>query len=168
MSDYIDELVEKHARSGVLLDANLLLLLIIGLTRRDLVGKINCLDAYVPEDVDTLSKLLSFFAKITTLPNIWTEVSNLAGQALTGHVRDRCFDLMADKIRDLGPEILLASTTASEEPCFHFLGLTDAAIANVAKQPLLVLTADGRLATHLERLGLPVLNFNNLRPLGWN
>jgi uncharacterized protein YaiI (UPF0178 family) len=60
------------------------------------------------------------------------------------------------------------SRTIVLAPVFEDLGLTDAAIAMVCSRGILVLTADLPLQLALQHRGVDALNFNHLRPIGWN
>jgi hypothetical protein len=55
-----------------------------------------------------------------------------------------------------------------KDNCFDRLGLTDAAIAVVARQKFLFLTDDLDLYLMLLSPGADAINFNHLRPLNWN
>jgi hypothetical protein len=51
---------------------------------------------------------------------------------------------------------------AAQRPDFHFLGLTDSALAIVSDQYLIV-TDDARLVQKMTESGLEALNFSHLR-----
>src|SRR6266481_2713988 len=75
----LDELIRRHASNGVLIDANLLLLHVVGAHDRRLVSTFKRLSAFAPEDLDTLVAVTRHFRSILVTPHILTEVSNLAG-----------------------------------------------------------------------------------------
>jgi hypothetical protein len=92
--DYAEWLFEKHSSTGVLLDTNLLLLLIVGGASRELIGK-KRLDTFTAEDYDTLSAIVDSLGLVATTPNILTEVSNLADQ-ITGSHKGAYIDSSSD------------------------------------------------------------------------
>jgi hypothetical protein len=51
---------------------------------------------------------------------------------------------------------------AAQRPEFHFLGLTDSALALVSDQ-FLIVTDDARFVKKMNESGLEALNFNHLR-----
>lgn len=92
------------------------------------------------------------------------EVSNLSNH-LSEHLRADYFSLFARSVSVLA-ESDTAATKLVDEPIFGRLGLTDAAIAQVARDDsLVVVTADLDLYLHLSEIGVRVLNFNHLSSL---
>jgi uncharacterized protein YaiI (UPF0178 family) len=55
-----------------------------------------------------------------------------------------------------------------KENCFHRLGLTDAAIAALARHNYLFLTDDFDLYSTLVNQGVDAINFNHLRSRTWH
>lgn len=156
-----DFLLAKHAGGMVLIDSNLLLLLFVGEFRRDLIPRFKRLGAYLPDDYDTLLRVLQNFSKIATTPNILTEVSNLSS-ALQDQIRFGYFDSFAGRISVL-TETYVKSVNAASTQIFRTFGITDAGIALIAKNGLLVLTDDLPLYQYIVNIGLDSLNFNHLR-----
>lgn len=159
------ELLRLYARRGVLLDSNLLLLLVVGTYDRSQVGKFKRLSKFAPEDYDTLLALVGSLGQLYITPNTATEVSNLAG-AFSGEVRKACFRVFAQTIF-ASDELTIASSDAATHSAFEELGLTDAAIFQVAGNPALILTTDFPLSQKLAAQGLPVINFNHIRVARW-
>ena len=65
------------ATAGHFVDANLLVLLVVGTVQRSLIGRHPRLKAYIADDFDVLVKLLDTGEKIYVTPNTLTETSNL-------------------------------------------------------------------------------------------
>lgn len=59
---------------SVILDTNLLVLLVVGMTNRAFIGKHKRTRAYTEEDYDLLCLLLEQYQQIITTPSILTEV----------------------------------------------------------------------------------------------
>ena len=77
MSSYTGLLLDKYKTKGLLVDANLLLLFLVGTHDLQLVGdgKYNKLSKYTPEDYRLLIRLQAVFKRIVTTPHVLTEVS---------------------------------------------------------------------------------------------
>ena len=147
------------------MDTNLLLLFFIGGYDRSLVERFRrTADRFVASDFDTLAGLLGGFERVVTTPHILAETSNLMGQ-LSGHARVGCFERLARSIPIMQETHIAAADLVRHEP-FVKLGITDAAVIEVAAAPYLVLTDDFRLYNFLADTGTDVLNFNNIRSLG--
>ncbi|MCY4586431.1 MAG: hypothetical protein OXB98_10390 [Bryobacterales bacterium] len=117
----------------VFIDANLLVLLVVGLVDRRLVGSHRRVRAFQPEDYDRLVEMIENDRKVFVTPNILTEASNLLESQDTRFL---------EKLRELiefSQEITIASTTAAHNSGFTRLGLTDAGLLEVvsAKRPLI-------------------------------
>jgi hypothetical protein len=165
MFEHIEELIRQHASGGVLVDTNLLILLLIGQTRPDLIGQYPHTKEYSLEDFRILSRLLERFRFVRTTPHILTEVSNLSGK-LHGEVLKAFrlhFSVSVTKFEERTCSIQRSVGNAY----FTRLGFTDASICEIAGDDNLVLTADLPLANVLEHLGGHVINFNHIRVLGW-
>ena len=95
--DYYTKLLSKYKTQGVLIDSNLLLLYFVGLYDQKQIPKFKRTAKYVIEDFLTVARIIDFFSRIVTTPNILTEVSNLSGQ-LHEAVKTRYFQLFAKQI----------------------------------------------------------------------
>jgi hypothetical protein len=165
VEQYVNSLLGRYRSAGVLVDANLLLLYVVGAYDRGQVERFRrTRDRFAAEDFDTLSHVLVQFDKVVTTPHILTEVSNMMGQ-MSGYVRDGSFELFARSV-SLMTEKHTAATDLSKNPTFVKFGITDASIRDVASG-YLVLTDDLPLYGYLAGQSVDVLNFNNLRPLGY-
>ncbi len=161
MNEYALQLIERHQRSGVLVDTNLLLLYFVGSFRKDLIARFKRTEVFTVEDFDLLVRLLGLFTKVVTTPNILTETSNLAGQ-LRSDLKEGLFGVFAAGINIL-EECHIPSAEAAKSQEFVRFGLTDAVMANLARENYLILTAEYRLSQYLQSLGIDVINFNHLR-----
>lgn len=160
-STYAGLLRKKHRRTPVLLDANLLLLLLVGTFDPALVQAFKRLTMFHQSDLLALNYFIADFSIMTT-PHILTEVSNLAN-ALPQSIRARFYPYMATKVHLLN-EIQLASSFLVSQSEFTSFGLTDAALSTLAQNHLLI-TSDGRLASHLRASkGLPILTLRDIVP----
>ncbi len=162
MTEYFAGLIRDYGRRGLLLDTGLFVLLAVGAYNPKLVGNDKRLKAYIPQDLDTLLAFINLFEPLITMPNILTEVSNL-----TGHLWDTRFPLEFSRHIELMQEHYCGSRMAMQSEIFGRFGLTDAAIAEIAREKYLVLTDDFRLAGYLQGRQVDVINFNHIRTLNW-
>jgi rRNA-processing protein FCF1 len=164
MIDPLEQL-QKYGRLGVVIDTNLLLLFFLGSYDRRQVDVNPRLEMFSQRDFEYLVQLLNRIVKrIVTTPNILTEVSNLSNAIPERH-RKAYFASFLDRLAVID-EQHVPSTTALGSRWAEF-GLTDAAIAEIARNKYLVLTDDFRLSQSLQSAGIDTLNFNHLRSAYW-
>ena len=149
---------------GYFLDANLLVLLVVGSESRDLISKHRRLEDYTVEDYDILFDLLEGADQLFVTPNTFTETSNLVSQ----HGEPER-SLLMTRLRYLihgSQEIVVTSAGASSNSQFERLGLTDAALldAVTSDTPLLTVDLDLYLAA-LEAGEERAVNFTHYRNL---
>jgi hypothetical protein len=147
---------------SIIVDANLLLLLVVGSWSPQEIAKQKRLSGLTTSDFLLLTTFLSGFRKTVTTPHLLTEVSNLAGAA-TGMARQAIFTQFAETISALD-ERHLAATEIAATPEFKAFGLTDAMLSLLCRETVLV-TADGRLAAHLQRKGWHAYTLDQVRAL---
>lgn len=164
--EYLDELVSRYRGKGLLVDTNILLLYVVGIYDPNRIQKFKRTMAFTVDEFDFLRRFFKFFEKLVTTPNILTEVSNLSGQ-LPDILKRDLFGQLARLIPSF-QETYSSSSMVSSLTHFGRLGLTDSGIVDLAKDRYLVLTDDFRLAGHLQKEGIDVINFNYLRPRIWN
>ncbi|GAB4280177.1 MAG: PIN domain-containing protein [Oscillatoriaceae cyanobacterium] len=164
-NNYIKQLFQKYRNKGILIDTNILLLWCVGSTNRDRISKFNRTETFIPEDYDTLLKVLQCFSQIVTTPNILTEVNSLVNQ-IGEPDRTRCLVTLAEGITML-KEFYLPSENVVKVDKYIKFGLTDSGIIELSRDKYLVLTDDLRLATYLQSLGIDTVNFNHIRVYGW-
>jgi rRNA-processing protein FCF1 len=163
-----ERLFEQYAGKSVLLDSNLLLVFLSGSLDPRLFGRFKRVSSYSLKDYDLLVRVLSFFTVLLTTPHILTEVGNLAN-SLPGWIKPDWHQNIATLIssQQKTPGLRERWTPAVElaqRPEFAAFGITDAALAELALDALIV-TEDYRLSGFLRSKGVPVLNFNDFRKL---
>ena len=153
---------------SIILDANLLLLVIVGKTSRKYIeNKIHKkLTAYSLEDFDRLAGLLSNAPKIIVSPNTLTEVSNHADW-----VAEPARSKIAETFRQFvhaphgTEERVVTSAQAVNRAEFLRLGLTDSVLLELASKKSMILTTDLDLYLAALKAGYQATNFNHLRAL---
>lgn len=128
---------------GYFLDTNLLILLVVGSESRELIPKHRRLEHYSAEDFEILCRFLDNADRLYLTPNTLTETSNLLNQHGEPE-RSRFMRRLQYLIHDSN-EIVVSSIDASSNPNYQRLGLTDAALLEIATVETPVLTVDFRL-----------------------
>jgi hypothetical protein len=141
------------------------LLYLVGEYDRRLIASFKRTAQYEVEDYALVARTFTLFGRVVTLPNILTEVSNLAG-SLSEHVRASVFEVLRARVEILSEEYV-PSEDATEQNLFKRLGLTDSAVMILARDQYLVLTDDFRLSIALAELGIDHINLNHLRSRAW-
>lgn len=152
-------------RTTVMIDANLLVLWIVGQVSLKEIPRFRRTRKYTETDFYILSHYLGNFRDVIITPNIATEASNLIG-ALYGDYLSRARYILAAGLQ-VWKELYIKSSIASEEPEFRRLGLTDAAILLSTRNDTEVVTDDFDLYRSLINRRIPVTNFTHLRTAGW-
>lgn len=147
---------------GYFVDANLLILLIVGRVGEEFISKHVRLQQFIVEDYRILRNLLDGVDQVFVTPNTLTETSNLLAQHGEPE-RSRFFDELRFTI-EKSREIHVVSEIASQNREFRRLGLTDAALLEVAtvETPLLTVDLDLYLAALTKNLDTAV-NFRHIQ-----
>ena len=128
---------------GYFIDANLLVLLVVGSVGREFIPKHRRLQGYTVEDYDLLLDVIGQVERIFVTPNILTETSNLLGQHGEPE-RSYFFEAFRSVIQDT-EEIVVASEVASSNSKFIRLGLTDSSLLEAVTEDIPLITVDSEL-----------------------
>jgi len=147
----------------VLLDSNLLVLFIAGMSSREYIGRHRRLRDYSEEDFDLLVEFIRPMSALVVTPNILTETSNLLSgiaEPARSHIADTFRQIMGSM-----DERFVQSTRAVEQREFPRLWLTDAAVLTELANSHVLLTADLDLYLAASQRRYSAVNFNHLRQL---
>ena len=147
----------------VLLDSNLLVLFIAGMSSREYIGRHRRLRDYSEEDFDLLVEFIRPMSALVVTPNILTETSNLLSgiaEPARSHIADTFRQIVGSM-----DERFVQSTRAVEQREFPRLWLTDAAVLTELANSHVLLTADLDLYLATSQRGYSAVNFNHLRQL---
>jgi hypothetical protein len=145
---------------AIALDANLLLLLVIGTATGKVVGK--RLKSFTEDDLGLLLDCIAPCDKLVTTPNVWTEVSNLWDFGIEGEWLRSIPQTMALMIK-MYTEVSIPSAQVADDPDFVGLGLADCAWLKILDQETTLLTVDVPLFEIALSRGLKAVNFTHLR-----
>ncbi len=106
------------------------MLFVAGVVDRGLIGRHRRLRGFTAADCETLVDLIAQVDRVLVTPNTLTEASNLLGQHREPE-RSQLLDGLRYVIEECR-EIVVASTEAARSRVFRRLGLTDAALFEVA------------------------------------
>lgn len=154
------ELLTAYRRKGLLIDSNLLVLFFVGVCDPRRITTFKRTRMFTFADFELLVGILKRFDRVTTTPNILTEVSNFLGQ-VPGHARN-FFNTFSARMKDI-EEAYQPSQLLASRDYFPDFGLTDSSIIEEARGKYLVLTVDLPLYSYLSGVGIDVINFNHLR-----
>lgn len=149
--------------SGCFIDANLLVLLVVGGAGRGLISKHRRLQNFSEKDYEILLELIARFNRVYVTPNTLTETSNLLYQHKEPE-RSQLFERLRIVIED-SKEVIIASADASNNEVFTRLGLTDAVLLETVTEetPLVTVDLSLYLAASAKGQGMAV-NFTHYRP----
>ncbi|MFC2996820.1 hypothetical protein ACFODO_16455 [Acinetobacter sichuanensis] len=160
----MDNLIKKMQRNGVLIDTNILILLIIGLTDERSIAKHKKLSAYSIEDFRLLVAILDSCKHIIASPHILAETSNLASRGLYGDMERRVFYALKQVFSEQKfIEIHTNAVNVSNNEGYLKYGLSDVGLLETLKGEYVLLTDDFVLSGYAEKFKYDVLNFNHLR-----
>ncbi len=145
--------------NAVVLDANLLVLLVVGMASPAYISRHKRLRAYNVRDFELLRTVLAAASRVIVTPNTVTEASNLAGQ-----ISEPARTLVFTKLRALltiAEERYVASRQAAESGTFLRLGITGAVVLDAMDVSSTLLTSDLDLYLEAARQGRTVVNFNH-------
>ena len=152
------------APPGLFFDSNLIVLYVVGNVDQDFIAKHRRLRDYSRNDFELLLQALAPYQRILVTPNTLSEASNLLAQHEEPE-RSLFLAGLGTMIRDT-EEIVVTSAQASLDRNFERLGLTDAALLQIATGETPVITADFDLYVEVARRRQDAaLNFTHLRAL---
>jgi hypothetical protein len=146
----------------VVVDANLLVLLVVGSASKDYIAKHRRLKGYTVDDFKLLGLIISGFSDLVLLPHVLAEVSSLArqiGNPARAEVQNALRTLITTAV-----ELPIQSALGAQRDEFDELGLTDSVILHLCTMsvsgviPTLV-TVDTDLANSAHSLGYSVIDY---------
>jgi hypothetical protein len=123
----------QYRGKRVLLDANILLLYLIGSFERRRVEQFKRTSDFSVADFDLLASILTAFRTVVTTPHLLTEVSNLAN-SLPEYLKplwSEHFALQTNRLL----EVFEPAVNVMQQKSFGLFGLADAAVHEASKTP---------------------------------
>jgi hypothetical protein len=147
----------------LILDANLSILFVVGITKRDYIAKHKRLRPYDEVDFDNISNLIANSDGVIFTPNVLSETSNLIryiGDPIKSEVSMRLGAIIA-----AADERVIESKIAVMRSEYVRLGLTDAVLLELACFGATLLTIDLDLYLAALAAGLNAINYNHIKEL---
>ncbi len=158
MNTYISRVIAKYKDKGILIDANLAILYVVGSLDIARIRSHRRTSKYSEDDFSRVEKFIDHFDVKVTTPHVLTEVSNLLGNDFELHTALRGFI-------SLSLEVTTDSRSLSNNNAFLKIGLSDTAITILSKGLYLVFTDDGPLQEFLARDRIDFINLDQLRSI---
>ena len=141
----------------LLLDANLLIVLIVGMSDPTKLGVIKCVKEYGLEHLQFINRFASSASSLVTVPSVLTQTSDLLGEGKNVVAAGVSHALRAFTHRSL--EVYKPSREVMESPAFERLGLADSLILDcLAELNACLLTADFQLDGYAKKQNLESYN----------
>ena len=161
---YIEYLLNKYKNKGAIIDSGLLLLYFIGKYDINRIKTFKRTKIYSKEEFFIIARLIvEHFSKISTTPNILTEVSNLSNQ-LTEELKSKFYETLKTEIVILHEKFFPSETLCKNKYISKF-GLTDISIKLLAGKKYLIITDDLPLVGFLQNKKIPVINWNHIKTM---
>jgi hypothetical protein len=147
--------------NSALIDTNLLLLLIVGATERDYIGKHKRTKQFTVEDYDLLLSQLERFKQLWVTSHCLAETSNLVNQS-SSQVASRIMKNMGYLCGTFSESHMKKEIVCSDSELAR-LGIADVGFVRKSKSVSCSFTVDHDLYQSISRLGRKVVNLNHLR-----
>ena len=146
----------------LVLDANVLLLLVVGRAGPGIITRHKRLRGFADEDYDLLVRQTEKASRMVTTPNVFTEVSNLHDQGfnlpLKSRLRESLRQVIGEAVEQYRP-----SRDVAGDPSMKALGLTDTSLLLCLERDSVLLTIDSGLFREAIARGQGAVNFHHLR-----
>jgi hypothetical protein len=165
MLNDVDDLIRKHGATGVLVDANMLLVYLVGLFNESYVELVKPNRGYTANDFRLVNLILSRFKTIIVTPSVLAEVSNLSSK-LPEDTREDFRRLLAKILPTAAfTERLVELAVVPQAVAFIPFGFTDATIEQISAEGVPIFTDDWNLYQLLASKKADVFNYNHIRHL---
>lgn len=147
----------------LLLDTNLAVLLVVGLTGDANIARHKRLSKYAVDDFHRLAGIINGSGGLIWCPNVISETSNLL-RYVDDPLRTQLAKMLV-QILDHSEEKYVASTLAVTDDAHARLGVTDAVLLHLTKQDIALLTDDLELYLTAISRKLDATNYSHLRDI---
>ncbi len=150
----------------VAIDANALLVLLLGLMNPKIIKTHKRTSIYCEEDYHNLLLIIGDIEKLIILPNVWTEVDNLLNN-FRGSRKKLYIDTFRNTVNKTSEEYL-ATNKIDKNNIFYDLGLTDTLLLKLSEKCEMLITADSELSDYASAFGAKVYDMVKERNLRLN
>lgn len=150
-----------------IIDANLLVVLAVGLNDPGMLGRKKCVREYCEADFGVLCDILGGFERLLVTPNIVTECSNMIcgrdGHGANSKEANILAKLLSEEHIYQLDERYVESVLAVNRNEYRYLGVGDCSLLHLVDARHAVVTADGALARAAQSINPASVNFNHAR-----
>lgn len=160
---------EARGKYKVILDANLLLLFLVGACDTAFIAQHKCTQKYTKDDYALLLNILRYFkSEIVITPHILAEVSDLSRRDITGPRLTHYITRMVERLKTYKEEhVTLERLLESKIHLIASYGFPDMSIIEGAKTlGAAVITDDYALSAYAITCKIPSVSFSALRAEG--
>ncbi len=154
------QLINRYRSDGLFIDTNLLLLLVIGTFRRDMIATHKRVNQYNTDDFQKVAFFRGHFQTLWTTPSVLTETDNLGRQMAESNYQGFAKTMTSLSLQLI--EQYVPFKDVAQTKIFTRLGLSDASIL-LTKTSKLILTDDLNLHAAALGAGFDSINLNHLR-----
>ena len=147
--------------ASALVDTNLLLLLVVGMTDKAYIATHKRTKAYSEADYDALVSVLDGFDSLWIASHCLAEVSNLLKQTHFDKAKELLVTLRT--IGVVARESHIPKDSIFNSEMYLRLGVADTGFVQKARRVSCSFTVDFELYRSISELGIKVVNFNHLR-----
>lgn len=147
----------------VILDANLLVVYVIGVKHPERLGDHRRVKEYLPSDFTVLTMILSHFNQIVLTPNVITECSDLLGDGESDSDAKEALKALIHSPEVRVIEEYVPSKDASTRNQYKYLGIADCALLELIDDDTILLSADSQLVSEAQSINPNSINFNHYR-----
>jgi hypothetical protein len=152
-----------ESRFTVLVDANILLLLVIGSTAPDRLGTMTRTKGYSEDDFEQASSIVGQFRWSVTTPHVLSQTSDLLRRTGAYGKLARALSSKLHAVFIVTQEHFVPARVLARPREFHDLGLADASVLDAAHRGCTVLTDDLALHNVILSRGDKSINFTEWR-----
>jgi len=152
-------------RGALVLDTPIVLVLVVGAVDPALLGSIQHLRAYNPDDYPLVLRIASSYTLIAVTPHVLTEVAYFITKVRgsTGAELRLKFGELVQAFRERKPPTRRLARRAE----FRWLDVADCSLLDAAGRNDVLFTGDAKLMDQQLRLGGQAINLNHLRDRAW-
>lgn len=138
----------------IAIDANALVILMIGLVDANLFKNHRRTSIYEKQDFDELIAVIGNLEQLSVIPNVWTEIDNLLNN-FSKHHKESYIAELSNAIKQ-ATEVYQPSEKAVGSNVFYDLRLTDTLLLGHARVCDFLITSDSQLANYAKAYGVDV------------
>jgi len=161
---------DARGRQRVVVDANLLILLLVGFLDPDHIPNCNRLNAFTKEDYFLLIKILeNFQSELVITPHVVAELSNMSMNKMgLGEKKLAYFNMMVEQLKNFHEEhITLHELLGLDIGGIINLGFSDLGVIETARKINgVILSNDFDMVVHALSRSVMAINFTNIRTAG--